>query len=710
MRKPAAYAIKRRSQIHSFAAPTGGWIANRNLAQPNGMQVSPPGAFTLENLFPTSRGAKIRRGTELYATLGDGSLPTVSMFSYVVGEVEQLFAATDTTIYDITTITTPFNYSLGDDLGNVIDTDTGDTFGEDSTIGKEVVTGQTSGAWIAVQFATSGGIFLVLVNGVDPMLIYDGVNWYPITNHDLNSLSYDTGTVAFTVGQVVTGGTSGVSATIVKVIGTAATGTLWLGDITPVRWTLNYTTRTGAFTVGQVVTGATSGAHGTITASSGGSPSGTLTISTLSGSFVGAEAITDPLGGAAVMSGTQIPIKLFQNDEALTDGAGGSALANGINSLLFGAISGVDPHNLSYVWTFKNRLFFVEKNTLSAWFLPVDSLTGVAGEIPLGGVFNRGGALFFGSNWSLDSGSGGSGLSQQCTFFTTEGEVVVFQGDNPGDPTAWSQVNTYKIGKPLGNKAHIRAGGDIVVATNIGFVPLSQAVQRDYAALSPSAVSYPIEDAWNEAVQLRGSSGWNCEVWPSSQMVIVAPPTANGEPPRWFVANARTGAWAPFTNWDATCVLVFKERCFYGSQAGKVVEANVTGLDQGAPYTATYLPLFDDMGSPASLKIAKMARLVVRSGFSIRDQLSFQKDFMSTLPSAPDAAMVPVSSVWGGATWGESVWGQTGNVNTYQNWRPVAGSGYSIAAAGQITSGAVAPLDTEIARLDLAFEISDQLT
>jgi hypothetical protein len=542
------------------------------------------------------------------------------------------------------------------------------------------------------------------------MLIYDGTNWYPITDENLNSLNYDGGTVAFTVGQVVTGGTSGVSATIKKIIGNTASGTLWLGEITPAQWKLNYTTETGAFTVGQVVTGGTSGATGTIDSIADSSPTGTLTISGLVGSFQPAEAITDPMGGAADANGTQIPIKLFQDNEALTDGGGGAAVANGANSLLFGAFTGVDTDKLDYVWTFKNRLFFVQKNTLSAWYLPVDSMTGTASEIPLGGVFNLGGSLLFGSNWSLDSGSGGSGLSQQCIFVTTEGEVVVYQGDNPGDPTTWSQVNTYKVGRPLGNKAHIRAGGDIVIGTNIGFVPLSQAIQRDYAALSPSAVSYPIEDAWNEAVELRGTQNWNCAVWPSAQMVIVAPPTINDQPPRWFVANARTGAWAPFTNWDATCVHVFRERCFYGSQDGKVVEANVTGLDQGMPYTATYIPLFDDLRLPASLKIAKMARLVVRSSFTIRDQISFQKDFIVNLPTAPNAAAIPSGSTWGGGIWGESVWGDAKAVNTYQIWRVIAGSGYAVAPATQFTSGALVPLDTEIVRSDFAFEIADMLT
>lgn len=713
MRKPVAYAVKRRSNVYSFPAPTGGWIANRNLARPNGQTV-PPGAYMLENLFPTSRGAKIRRGSELYATLGDGTKATTAVFSYIVGEVEQMFGATADTIYDITTITSPTNYSLGDDLDDVIVTDTGDTFGEDSTIGKEVVTGQTGGNWIVVQFATSGGIFLVMVNGVDPMLIYDGTNWYPITSQSLNSLNYDTGTASFTVGQVVTGGTSGATATIKKVIGTSTSGKLWIGDVTqqPVTYHLAYKTQTSNFTVGQVVTGATSGAHGVILADVDGGTTGTLTIGTVTGTFQDSETITDPLGGSALANGsnTYLTGGPFRDNEALTDPLGGSALVNGTVTLLFGAFTGVDTRNLSYVWAFKNRLFFVQKNTLSAWYLPVDSMTGTASEIPLGGVFNRGGSLLFGSSWSLDSGSGGSGLSQQSVFVTTEGEVVVYQGSNPGDPTDWQQVNTYKIGRPLGNKAHIRAGGDLVIATNIGFVPLSQAIQRDYAALSPSAVSYPIEDAWNDAVEQRGSDGWNCEVWPSAQMVIVAPPTTNDQQARWFVANARTGAWAPFTGWDATCVHVFKERCFYGSQSGKVIEANVTGLDQGNPYTASYLPLFDDLRSPASLKIAKMARLVVRSSFAVKDQMSFQKDFTVNLPSAPDAAFVPVGSVWGGGVWGESTWGTSGTINTYQNWRVIAGSGYAVAPAAQITSGAIVPLDSEIVRTDFTFEVADQMT
>jgi hypothetical protein len=270
--------------------------------------------------------------------------------------------------------------------------------------------------------------------------------------------------------------------------------------------------------------------------------------------------------------------------------------------------------SLSYVWVYKRRLFFTQKDSLSAWYLPADSIGGAAVELPLGGVFTRGGSLLFGASWSLD---GGGGLTAQCIFVTTEGEVAVYQGDDPSVADSWSLVGVYRIGKPMGPSAWIHAGGDLIIATDIGFIPLSQAVQRDYAALSPSAISYPIETAWNEAVSSRSGEYWHCEVWPSKQMVIVTLPTVPGTTPQMFVANARTGAWALFTGWDGKCVKLFGDRVFYGSTAGLVVEAERGGSDIGNLYTANCVPLFDPLKAPASIKTGLQARATLLSPLKV---------------------------------------------------------------------------------------------
>lgn len=508
-----------------FPAPTRGWIANENLANP-----TPGGAAVLENWFPTATGTRLRWGTVKYATIGDGSKAVASVFSYLTGTVKKLFGATSTDIYDITTVADP-NVSPASASGSHL-----------------------SGDWSVVQFATTGGVFLRMVNGVDTPLVYDGA----------------------------------------------------------------------AFSTSPAITGAT-------------------------------------------------------------------------------------PANLIHVWPFKNRLFFIEKNTLDAWYLPVDSVGGAAVKLPLGGSFSKGGSLLFGATWSSDSGAAG-GLSEQCIFVTTEGEIAVFQGTDPANAATWTRVGIYQIGRPLGRKAFVRAGSDIIIATDIGFVSVGQATQKDVAALAPAAISFPIETAWNERVALRSGAPWQAIIWPTKQMSVIALPTVSGQRAEMLVANAITGAWALYTGWDGTCLAVFQERMFYGSQAGKVIEAEVSGADQGAAYTATVVPLFSDFGTSTMLKTASMARAVMLSPYQVKDRLSVQFDFSISLPSPPDASSLGTQSVWGSGVWGASIWGDAAAKKPVQQWRSVSGAGYAMAPALQITSGSVPPPSIDLVRIEVAEQGGDVIS
>ncbi len=368
------------------------------------------------------------------------------------------------------------------------------------------------------------------------------------------------------------------------------------------------------------------------------------------------------------------------------------------------AITGVDPTSLSYVWAYKQRLFFIKKDSLSAFYLTAASIGGAAVELPLGGVFTRGGSLLFGATWSVESGSG---LSEQCVFVTTEGEVAVYQGTDPSVASTWTKVGVYRIGKPLGPKAFIRAGGDLVIATDIGFVPLSTAVQRDIAALAPAAISYRIETEWNSSVVERTGTQWNCEIWPTKQMVVVALPPITSIMPKMLVANARTGAWGRYTGWNAYCVKMFQDRLFYGTDNGYVVECEVTGADRGAPYTAAVAPLFDPLKTPASLKVSQLVRATLLASASIRPQLSLQSDFTVKLPAAPDAFVSSGANTWGSGVWGTSVWSQPTQKSIYQDWQSVGGRGYAIAPAAQITSAGLVPPDIELVQFDMTYDLGD---
>jgi len=578
-------------------------VANRQLSNPEGVQ----GAALLDNYFPTATSAILRRGKELSVTLGAGDQDVLSMFSYNFGNNEKLFGAINSGIYNIPAGTLAYG-------------------------------GTTNGRWKTTQFAATGNTYLIGVNGTDAGFIFDGANYWPNVKGGVSVLNYDARTVAF-VGGTLTGGTSGATGTIYKVV------------------------------VGSPTT-------------------------------IGAIYLTN-------ITGT------FQDNEIITASGGGSATANGVATLSvpgvdFGA--GVTSADMSFVWVYKNAIYFLRKDSLSFYYLPVDSIGGTATQVSLAGVLTIGGKLMIGQGWSLDTGQGG-GLSEQCAFISDEGEVAIYQGLSPAPNQGWSLVGIYRIGSLLGDKAWVRAGADLLISTSIGMVSLAQAIQRDVAAIAPQAVSYPIHDAWVDALNRRGMTDWQAIIWPEGQMIAVAPPNIiGGDKPVMYVVNANTMAWCRFTNWDALCFCVFQGNLYFGSGNGQVFQANVSGFDNGTPYTGAYIPLFDDLGSPSSKKVPKMGRAVLRSLSNVDDSLVFKSDYDVSLSDPPNAGMVSGSSVWGSAVWGTAVWGAITDTVIDQNWQSLGGTGYACSVLHQVTSGSVAPIDTEIIRIEMTYTTGEYVS
>lgn len=627
---------QRKSDLKKFPAPTGGWISNRNLSSPMvGEGTQAQGAAVLDNFFPTSTTAILRRGKELYATLGDGSREVQSLFTYVNGLNAKLFSSTSEAIYDITNVLVPYSWRLVTENGDYIVTENGDYFGQSSTDNLDKFTGTTNGKWITLQFATTGGIYLIGVNGVDTGFIYDGNGFYPYVADGAWALSYDNVVTDFQVGEVITGGTSGATGTVYEII-------------------------TGG---GLVLTGNSSG---------------------------------------------------FEDNEILTGSMGGEAQASTDAVSLVPGITfpdGLTTADMCYVWGYKNRVWFAQKESLNIWYMDApDAVGGSPAVYPMGGILTMGGSILWGDSWAIGTGAAG-GLSDQMVVTSTEGEVAVFQGSYPEASGDWLAVGTYRIGRPLGNRAHFRGGGDIAVATSVGLIPLSKAISLDVTALSPAAVSYNIQDAWQQAVDGRGLEDWSCMLWPERKMAIMSPPITIGDyDPVLFISNSETGAWCRYTNWDARAMCVFQGEMYFGGPDGEVFKANVTGMDNGTVYTGVYIPLFDDLGSPANLKIPKMGRGVARAKANLQYSLRFKSDFDIDPGSAPTASIADGTNAWGSGVWGQSVWGGT-NPNVFNaQWKSLGGTGYYMSACYQVSSGSAVPLDVEIVHLEVSYTTAEIVT
>jgi hypothetical protein len=570
-----------------FPAPTKGWVQSGNITV-----AAPDQAEVLDNIFPTAQGGRVRGGSTVYADIGAA---IVQMMVYSAS-TDDLFAATASGIYDADRIN-----------GG------GTAFAD--------VAGMTSGAWSAAQIATSGGSFNVMVNGADYAHYYDGSTHYPINDVAVNNVPYDTLTTAFSVGETVTGGTSGATAVIHSIVQTSATaGTL----------------RVGAITSGP-----------------------------------------------------------FQNNETLTS-AGGAALANGASGAGSAVtITGVDTRTLNQVFLHKRRLFFVEENSTSVWYLPAGAIGGAATELPLGDRFKRGGYVSF-----------GAGLDDVCIIVSSNGEIAVYEGDDPSDANSWRIVGIYEISRPLNKSAYFKAGGDLAILTEDGIIPVSEALRKDRAALQAVAISYPIEDAWKAAVANRTTSfPIQPTLWQSQAMLLIGIPGPGGIA---YVANARTGAWCRYTGWDVRCGAVSNDRLYFGTNAGKVMRGQQGGTDDGAAYTAKYVPKFTE-GGTAQVKVANFAGVTVKAAERPNFRMAcFSNYEIGTYPVATPL-VASGADTWGTGVWGDFVWGGGAAEKAFTVWKKVGAVGNALAPAVVVTVNQTSTPAFEILATRLRFELAAPL-
>jgi hypothetical protein len=492
---------------HTINAPLKGWVSATNLAKP-----IPDSATRLDNWFPELDSVRMRKGRLKHATVSV-TLPCLSLFTHE-SSVSVLFGATEDSIYPISTPASPTVPPSAD------------------------ITGQTSGYYSTMQFATAGGTFTMIANGTDPMQHFDGASW-------------------------------------------------------------------------------------------------------------------------------AVP-----------------------------AITNVSSSDISHVWGYRNRIFMVEKDTLNAWYLPVDSIAGAASQISFAGVFQKGGTLLSGTTWSFDSA--GTGLNTRCVFVSTQGEVAVYEGIDPSSANTWSLVGLYEMGKMQGKNAFLRVAGDVLFATRDGLVNLNNVVNKDRAALSLNAISKPIEPDWKLEAENR-TNNWTIVKWPEKNMTIIGLPYLAGRDDFCFVINSESGAWAgPFTSWNVNCCALFAGYVYFGTQAGTVMKAETTGADDGANYTCVYVGQYEGWGIGPKQKVAQLMRATFKASVSFTPQLSVAANFSTTIPSPPSATAIGSADVWDTAIWDTSVWDSSGVQAITSRWKSVSGQGWAMAPVIQITSGSTTAPDGKL--------------
>lgn len=481
--------IRRQISVtETVPAPIGGWNARDPLAK-----MKPTEAVRLDNWFPSTGSVDVRKGSLTWATGMTGTIE--SLMSYNSPSVNQLFGAVDEFIYDVSA---------------------------SGAVGAAEVSGLSSAQWQHINFTTSGGSFLYIVNGVDTPYVYDGATWTAVT------------------------------------------------------------------------------------------------------------AVSTP------------------------------------------AITNVTTTDLINIWQFKSRIWFVEKNTLSAWYLPTSAVGGAAVEFPLNAFCRRGGYLMAGGTWTIDAGDG---VDDYQVFVTSEGEVLVYQGTDPASASTFALVGRFELGNPIGRRCLTKFAGDLLYVSMYGVVPMSSALQS--SRTNPRvALTDRIRGAMSDAARAYNTNfGWQTILYTRGDAILLNVPISATESEQ-YVMNVITGAWCRFTGWPAACFEVHEDELYFG-MADQTVKAWAGSEDYGSVnIVADAKSAFNPFGYTQQ-KMFTMARPIIVSNQVPPLEIGINVDYEDEDPSGAVFGTAGTGGVWGTGLWGTMLWG--GEDLVLKNWLGLTGIGFTAA-------------------------------
>lgn len=346
---------------------------------------------------------------------------------------------------------------------------------------------------------------------------------------------------------------------------------------------------------------------------------------------------------------------------------------------------GVDPQKLVVPTIHQHRVWAVEKDSSRGWYLPPEQVWGIAKSFDFGANFSRGGYLQSLISYTQDSGYG---PDDYLAAISSAGELALYKGIDPSDPTTWALVGSFYIGGTFSRRCAMKYAGDVAILTQYGMVTIGSIAKPDNASVLDNALSQKIQYLISQAIS-EGSyrAGWEILLHPAANFILINVPGVVLGQTYQLIYNTLTKAWTIFDNMGAYCWANIQNAIVFGGD-GIVYRAWEGGTDGvkldgsgGKPIYAECQQAFSYFGAPGTNKHFKLFRpTVVYSGkFKYRAGANMAFDF-TTLPP-PATFGTSNYGVWNQSLWdGTDVW--SGGSQSDKQW--ISATGISYAAAIRI--------------------------
>lgn len=332
-----------------------------------------------------------------------------------------------------------------------------------------------------------------------------------------------------------------------------------------------------------------------------------------------------------------------------------------------GEIDGADPRDFAFVVAWKTRLLFVEKDSARMWYLPVGQITGTVGSFEFGNKFRYGGDLV--GLWSLTM-DGGEGVDDYLIAVGRGGDVVVYAGTDPSSASAFEQVGKWFVGGvPAGRRIATDFGGDVLLMSSLGVMPLSKLRGGGEIANPDSYATRKIAPIFSDTISQRGHlTGWEIRVHPQESALIVNTPAWTGQSDEQFVMSLSSSGkgWSIFNGLPMVCSEVWGGRFYFGTEDGRVCLSEGVydgvaldgGLDDATDIQFAFLSAYSGLGT-VSKKQVRMVRPMLRVDGAVPAYTACARyDFDESAISETVYSTGGGVSLWDTAVWDTSLWAE----------------------------------------------------
>lgn len=337
-------------------------------------------------------------------------------------------------------------------------------------------------------------------------------------------------------------------------------------------------------------------------------------------------------------------------------------------ALVITGVTGGSDNTLAYVHSHNKRLYFANNGELGFYYLASEAIQGAAGYFDLSQIFRKGGYLMAIGSLTQDTGDGPDDF---IFFISSEGEICIYRGSDPSAANDWAIVGTYTLGAPIGRKCLHKYGGDSLVMTTMGLLPVS-ILFKSSEPTTRDALSSKLGRALLAHLPYAATYGWHMVLHPTNTMLILNAPFDGSY--YQYVMNTVTGAWCRFKGWEALSFADLDGDLYFGAAGGIILKADTGTDDGGEPIRCNAKSAYDYFNE-TELKHWLNARVMLEFNGSPPLSASFSVDYKETIPVYVGEVSGSGSSEWDDAEWDDAPWSSDTEVAT--KWMDINKLGFA---------------------------------